>query len=192
MAGEMWMSFSSMGGLALGRREGKLGRLPSSLMNTDSKYELSRFAFSESLVNRVPALLQSGAIPEELTLQDSLRWALERIHIFTNKNSKKYIFILARSCSLEAPSSTTISTSCSSSIMIVGPSTSFSGIILFYVDSFVNCIVYQPTTIIWIYFVKNLIQHCFLNLFNKTKLWSWPRVFVWITLKNTDYKPINQ
>ena len=60
------MSFSSMGGLALGRREGKLGKLPSSLMNTDSKYELSRFAFSESLVNKVPALLQSGAMPEEL------------------------------------------------------------------------------------------------------------------------------
>jgi hypothetical protein len=55
--GVIVISLIPMGGVVVGSREGKVGRVPSSLMKTDSKYSLRRLAFSRSDAKSMPELL---------------------------------------------------------------------------------------------------------------------------------------
>ena len=64
IVGEMLISLIWIGGVAAGRRGGKGGSVPLSLVKTDSKKELSRSAFSESEVISVPLGSQSGDTPD--------------------------------------------------------------------------------------------------------------------------------
>ena len=63
-SGDIWMS-DRVSWLTVGKREGKIGRFPSSWMKTDSKYLFSKLALSMSADIRIPSELISGATPDE-------------------------------------------------------------------------------------------------------------------------------